>query len=44
MVFVPFKGIIIKSEFEIKLENRQLSVIDKINVNGGLLFLKRYQL
>ena len=25
-------------EFEIKLENRQLSVIDKIYVNGGLFF------
>ena len=27
-------------EFEIKLENSQLSVIDKVNVNGGLLFKK----
>ena len=29
-----------KREFEIKLENSQLSVIDKVNVNGGLLFKK----
>ena len=27
-------------EFEIKLENRQLSVIDKIHVNGGFFFQK----
>ena len=29
-----------KREFEIKLENSQLSVIDKVNVNGWLLFKK----
>ena len=32
--------IFIQREFEIKLENSQLSVIDKVNVNGGLLFKK----
>ena len=34
--------LVILREFEIKLENRQLSVIDKIYVNGGLLFKKQY--
>ena len=29
-----------KREFDIRLENRQLSVIDKIYINGGLLFKK----
>ena len=29
-----------KREFDIKLENRQLSVIDKVYINGGLLFKK----
>ena len=29
-----------KREFEIKSKNSKLSVIDKVNVNGGLLFKK----
>ena len=37
----PFSKIELKErEFEIKLENRQLSVIDKVYVNGGLLLKK----
>ena len=35
-------GKTIQREFEIKLGNRQLSVIDEIYVNGGLLFKKQY--
>ena len=27
-------------EFEIKLENRQLPVIEQLDINGGLLFKK----
>ena len=30
----------IKREFEIKLENRQLPVIEQLDINGGLLFKK----
>ena len=29
-----------KREFEIKLENRQLPVIEQLDINGGLLFKK----
>ena len=31
---------IILREFEIKLENRQLPVIEQLDINGGLLFKK----
>ena len=32
--------ILLKREFEIKLENRQLPVIEQLDINGGLLFKK----
>ena len=40
--FILFEGtdINIEREFEIKLENRQLPVIEQLDINGGLLFKK----
>ena len=35
-----FVGQLIQREFEIKSKNSKLSVIDKLYVNGGLLFKK----